>query len=57
MDTPTSFIWIVVFFDEGSKYGMGAKFWNYVAKTAETLCVVLYNFVQWHIFVNYYLTC
>jgi hypothetical protein len=39
MDIPISFIWIIILFDAGFKYGDGAKFWGYVVMNAEPLCV------------------
>jgi hypothetical protein len=53
MDTPISFIWIIILFDTVFKYGDGVKFWGYVVINAEPLCVEFCNFVQCHIFVNY----
>jgi hypothetical protein len=29
MEVPTSFIWIVIFFEETFKYGNGAKIWGH----------------------------
>jgi hypothetical protein len=57
MDMPTSFIWIIILFDEGFKYGDNAEIWGYVGTNMEPLCVELCNFVQCHIFAKYYLTC
>jgi hypothetical protein len=39
MENPTSFIWIIILFDEAFKYGEGAKFWSYIGTKAEPLCV------------------
>jgi hypothetical protein len=36
---PTSFILIIIFFDEIFKYGGGVNFLGYVAINAEQLCV------------------
>jgi hypothetical protein len=41
MDMSTSFIWIIIFFDEAFKYGDGAKFWGYVVTNAEILSRIL----------------
>jgi hypothetical protein len=37
MDTPTSFILIITFFDGASEYGGGSKLWDYVGTSAELL--------------------
>jgi hypothetical protein len=50
MDIPTSFIWIIIFFDEAFEYGGISKFWGYVGTNAELLCVEFCNFGQFHIF-------
>jgi hypothetical protein len=52
-DVATSFIWIIILFDKALKYGDGAKFWGYVSKNAEPLCVEFCNFMHCHIFVKY----
>jgi hypothetical protein len=52
VDTRASFIWIAILFDEGFKYGDGAKFWGYIGTNAEALCIELCNIVQCHIFVK-----
>jgi hypothetical protein len=39
MGTPTSFIWIVEFFDEAFKCDSGAKLWGYAVTNAELHCV------------------
>jgi hypothetical protein len=43
---PTSFIWVIIFFDGTLEYGDDAKFWGYVGSNFVTLCVELCNFVQ-----------
>jgi hypothetical protein len=53
MDIPTSFIRIVVLFDEACKYDNCAKFWGYGGASTEPLCVNFCNFMQHHMFVNY----
>jgi hypothetical protein len=35
----TSSVLIIMFFDEAFKHGDGAKFWGYVGKNAQPLCV------------------
>jgi hypothetical protein len=57
MGLPTSFIWIVVSFDEVFEYGDSAKFWGYVGTNSEPLCVEFCSFVQCHIFVNDLIYC
>jgi hypothetical protein len=52
MDIPTSFIWTIIFVGGAFKYGGGSKFWGYVGKNAEPLCVVSCNFVHCHAFLN-----
>jgi hypothetical protein len=47
------FILIIVLFDEGFKYGDGAKFLGYVGTNAEELSVEFCNFVLCHISVNH----
>jgi hypothetical protein len=39
MDIPTSYIWVIIFFDEAVKYGDGVVFWGYVGTNAKQLCV------------------
>jgi hypothetical protein len=39
MDTYTSFIWIIIFFDTDFKYGSGLKFWGYIETNA--VCIIL----------------
>jgi hypothetical protein len=39
MNIPTSFIWIIILFDEAFKYDEGVNFWGYVGTNAEPLCV------------------
>jgi hypothetical protein len=39
MGIPTSFIWIIILFDEAFKYCDDAKFWSFVVAHAELLCV------------------
>jgi hypothetical protein len=56
MDIPTSYIWIIIFFDRAFEYGGGSKFWGYVGTKAESLCVEFYSFVQCRTFVKY-LSC
>jgi hypothetical protein len=46
MDIPTSWIGIIVLFDEASKYRDGAKFLGYVVTNTEPLCVEFCNSVQ-----------
>jgi hypothetical protein len=46
MDISTSFIWIVIIFDEAFKYGVGAKFGSYVGTNADPVCVEFCNLVQ-----------
>jgi hypothetical protein len=53
MDIPTSYTWIIIFFDKAFKYGSGARCWGYVAINTEPLCVEFCNFVECHSFVNY----
>jgi hypothetical protein len=53
MDTPMSFISIIILCNKVCKYGYGANFWGYVEKNAKPLCVEFCNFVQcfslwWH---------
>jgi hypothetical protein len=48
-------IWIIILFDEASKYGYGVKFWGYVVTNTEPLRVEFSNFVQFHTFVNYFM--
>jgi hypothetical protein len=55
MDIPTSFILIIIMFDEASKYGDGAKFWGYVGTEAESVCVEFCNFAPCNTFVNYFI--
>jgi hypothetical protein len=57
MDIPTSFIWIIIFFDGDFEYGVGSAFWGYVGTNAELLGVEFYNFVQCHIFASYLSCC
>jgi hypothetical protein len=38
MDIPTSFISMIILFDEAFKYGDSGKFWGYVAANTESLC-------------------
>jgi hypothetical protein len=53
MNTPISFIWIIILFDAVFTYGDGAKFWGYVGINAEPLCAEFCIFLQRHIFVKY----
>jgi len=39
MDIPTSFIWIIIFFDGDFEYGGGSTFWGYVGTNAGPLSV------------------
>jgi hypothetical protein len=52
-DIPNSFIGIIILFDEGFKYGDGAKFRGYVGTNVESLCVEFWISVQCNIFENY----
>jgi hypothetical protein len=52
MNTPLSFIWVIILFEETFKCGDGAKFWGYVGADVEALCVEFCNIVQCHIIVN-----
>jgi hypothetical protein len=52
MDTPKSFTWIIILFDEVFKYGDGAKFWGYVGTNGEALYVEFCN-----VLVNYLAFC
>jgi hypothetical protein len=56
MVVPTSFIWMIISFDEAFKYDDGAKFWGYVRTNTEPTYVELCNFVQCHMLVKY-VTC
>jgi hypothetical protein len=44
MDIPTTFIWIVIFFDGAFEYGGRSKFWGYIGPNAEPLCVEFCTF-------------
>jgi hypothetical protein len=44
-DIPTSFIWIIILFNNAFKYGDGATYWYYVRTTAELFCGEFCNFV------------
>jgi hypothetical protein len=44
MDIPTTFIWIIIFFNRAFEYG-NISMWDYVGTNAELLCVELCNFV------------
>jgi hypothetical protein len=48
---PTSFIWIIILFDEAFKYSNSEKYQGYVGTYTELLCVELCNFEQYHIFI------
>jgi hypothetical protein len=39
MDIPTSFIWIIILFDEGCKFGNDVEFWGCVGTNADPLCI------------------
>jgi hypothetical protein len=52
LDTPVSFIGIIVLCDDAFKYGDCVRFWGYIEMNTEPLCVDFCNFVQCHIFVN-----
>jgi hypothetical protein len=41
IDIPTSFIWIIILFDEAFKYGDGAKFRGHASANAEPICRIL----------------
>jgi hypothetical protein len=51
MEIPTSFIWIIILFDEAFRHGDVESFWGYVGTNAETFCVEFCNFVQWRTLV------
>jgi hypothetical protein len=46
MDLPTSFIWIIIFFDGNFEYGGGSIFWGYAVTNAELLYAEFCNFMQ-----------
>jgi hypothetical protein len=50
MDISTSFILIIIAFDEAFKCDDGDKFCGYVETNTEVICVELYNSVQCHVF-------
>jgi hypothetical protein len=52
MGIPTSFVWIIILFNEAFKYGESAKFLDYVGASPEPLFVEFCSFVQCHIVVN-----
>jgi hypothetical protein len=56
MDMPTSFIWIIIFFDGAFECGGISKLWGYVGTNTELLCVEFCNFVECHVFLSY-LSC
>jgi hypothetical protein len=56
MNIPTSFIWIIIFFDGGFKYGDVSKFWGYVGINADLLCVGLGSSVECKLFIFLYLS-
>jgi hypothetical protein len=47
VDIPTSFIWIIIFFDRALEYGNSLKLWDYVGTNAELLCVESCNSITW----------
>jgi hypothetical protein len=49
MDIPTSFILIIILFDEVFKYGDGERFWGYVGTSAEPLCAEFFNATTWNL--------
>jgi hypothetical protein len=53
MDITTSFIRIIVLFEENIKYGNNAKSWGSVGTKAEPLSAEFCNFVQCDIFADY----
>jgi hypothetical protein len=53
MDIPTTFIWIIIFFDWPFEYGSGSKF---EVMLGQILNYFVQNFGQCHIFVSY-LSC
>jgi hypothetical protein len=55
MDNPTTFMSLLIFFDEASMYGDGAIFWGYVGTNAEPLCTKFCNFKQYHVLRSVYL--
>jgi hypothetical protein len=40
MDMPTTFIRIIIFFDEDFKYGDGEKLWDYVGAITKPLYII-----------------
>jgi hypothetical protein len=57
VDVPTSFIWIISFFDGAFEYGGGSTSWGYAGENAELPWVEICNFVQYHMFVSYLSCC
>jgi hypothetical protein len=49
MDIPTSFIWIIILFDEVFEYSDDAKSLSYVGTNTEALCVEFCNSVKCHL--------
>jgi hypothetical protein len=49
MDIPSSFTWIIIFFDVAVD---GSKFLGCVGTNAEPVCVVFCRFVQRHVFLK-----
>jgi hypothetical protein len=45
MDIPTSFILIIILFDEAFKYVNGAKFCGYFGTNGEPICLEFCDFV------------
>jgi hypothetical protein len=56
MNIHTSFIWTIIFSHGAFEYGVGSKFRGYVESNAEPLCVEFCTFMQYHAFVNYFVT-
>jgi hypothetical protein len=53
MDIPTTFIGIIILFDQASEYGDSANCWGYAGTNSKALCVEFYNFVKFRMLVNY----
>jgi hypothetical protein len=46
MDILTSYVCIIILFDEAFKYDDGVKFCGYIGTNAEPLCIEFCNLVQ-----------
>jgi hypothetical protein len=57
IEIPTRINWIIVLFDEASKYGESVKFWGSVGTNAKPPSVQFCNSVQYNSFVNYLVCC